>query len=58
MSSRPEPDRARLRSALQAIVAAWVTERNAAQTGVRWQYTTADARTNLARLYPIPVYDK
>lgn len=34
-------------------VAAWQTERNAAIVGVDWQYTTADARINLKRLYPV-----
>jgi len=32
--------------------AAWVTDRNAATTVVRWQFTTADARTKLDHLYP------
>lgn len=33
-------------------VAAWEAERNASQTGVDWQFTTADARVKLKRLYP------
>ena len=33
-------------------VAAWETDRNARQTGVDWQFTTADARIRLKRLYP------
>jgi len=33
-------------------VAAWEDDRNASQTGVDWQFTTADARTKLKRLYP------
>lgn len=33
-------------------VAAWETQRNAAQCKIDWQFTTADARTKLKRLYP------
>jgi hypothetical protein len=33
-------------------VSAWETRRNASQTGVDWQFTTADARVKLKRLYP------
>lgn len=33
-------------------VSAWEHERNWAAAGVTWRFTTADARTNLARLYP------
>lgn len=42
------PDRA----ALAAEVAAWTARRNAAGVTVDWQFTTADARTKLRRLYP------
>jgi len=42
------PDRA----TLDAEVAAWVAARNAEAVTVRWQFTTADARTKLAHLYP------
>ncbi len=31
---------------------AWSSQRNASQTGVDWQFTTADARIKLKRLYP------
>jgi hypothetical protein len=31
----------------------WESERNQAQTNVDWQFTTADARIKLKRLYPI-----
>ena len=31
---------------------AWEQQRNASQTGVDWQFTTADARVKLKRLYP------
>lgn len=33
-------------------VAAWERERNGKQKGVDWQFTTADARIKLKRLYP------
>jgi hypothetical protein len=33
-------------------VAAWQTQRNAAQVTVNWQFTTADARIKLKKLYP------
>jgi len=31
----------------------WVAERNQRQTTINWQFTTADARIKLRRLYPI-----
>jgi transposase len=34
-------------------VAAWEERRNTAQATVHWQFTTADARVKLQRLYPI-----
>ncbi len=37
---------------LRREVAAWVATRNAAVVTVDWQYTTADARIKLKRLYP------
>ena len=37
---------------LQAEVAAWERERNRQQVRVDWQFTTADARLKLKRLYP------
>jgi len=40
------------RAALEVAVAAWVARRNAAGAAVDWQFTTADARTKLKRLYP------
>jgi hypothetical protein len=43
------------RARLQAAVAPWAAQRNAAQTGVNWRFTTADARVKLKRLYPIQV---
>ena len=43
------PDRA----TLQAEIAAWQDERNAAGGPVDWRFTTADARIKLKRLYPL-----
>ena len=37
---------------LRQQVAAWESDRNAHQKGVDWQFTTADARIKLKRLYP------
>ena len=37
---------------LRREVAAWEEERNGMQKGVDWQFTTADARIKLRRLYP------
>ena len=37
---------------LRRECAAWERERNATPTGVDWQFTTADARVKLKRLYP------
>lgn len=41
------------REALRQEVAAWQQQRNAAVVKVDWQFTTADARVKLKRLYPI-----
>jgi hypothetical protein len=40
------------RGTLRREVAAWEADRNAAVVTVDWQFTTADARTKLKRLYP------
>jgi hypothetical protein len=37
---------------LIAQVAAWETARNSVKTTINWQFTTADARIKLRRLYP------
>lgn len=37
---------------LKRLVAAWQTKRNQRQVKVDWQFTTADARIKLKRLYP------
>ncbi len=36
-------------------VSAWGRDRNSRQKGIDWQFTTADARVKLKRLYPIIV---
>lgn len=46
--NRRIPDQARL----MQEVAAWEARRNAQQATVDWQFTTADARVKLKRLYP------
>lgn len=40
------------RAAMEREVAAWVVTRNGAGSVIDWQFTTADARTKLRRLYP------
>ncbi len=40
------------REHLEREIAAWERERNAASVTVDWQFTTADARIKLKRLYP------
>ncbi len=37
---------------LRQQVAAWQSDRNAAGVSVHWQFTTADARIKLSKLYP------
>ena len=39
--------------ALEQEVASWEAERNASEAKVHWQFTAADARIKLRRLYPI-----
>jgi hypothetical protein len=41
------------RATLEREVAAWEDTRNAAATTIDWQFTTADARIKLKRLYPV-----
>jgi hypothetical protein len=41
------------RDHLAEEVAAWVAERNAAAVTIDWQFTAADARIKLKRLYPV-----
>jgi hypothetical protein len=40
------------RPALARELRAWQRDRNQAATGIRWQFTTADARVKLIKLYP------
>ena len=40
------------RADVEREVAAWAERRNAAGAAIDWQFTTADARTKLRRLYP------
>jgi hypothetical protein len=40
------------RETLERETTAWYTERNQSQKSVDWQFTTADARIRLKRLYP------
>jgi hypothetical protein len=37
---------------MQAEVAAWGNHRNSSTKKINWQFTTADARIKLTRLYP------
>ncbi len=37
---------------MSSEIAAWKDQRNQAQTQINWQFTTADARIKLKRLYP------
>jgi hypothetical protein len=37
---------------MQAEVAAWESDRNSSTKKINWQFTTADARIKLTRLYP------
>jgi hypothetical protein len=38
---------------LRQEVSAWEEERNERQVGVQWQFTTADARIKLRKVYPV-----
>ena len=40
------------RQAMAEEVAAWELERNALEAKIDWQFTSADARADLKRLYP------
>ena len=37
---------------MQAQVWAWQEDRNEREVGVKWRFTTADARIKLHKLYP------
>ena len=45
-------DRVGSQAEVERRIAAWQVDRNEQQTGVDWQFTTADARIKLKRLYP------
>ena len=49
---RDLPDRIGNKPAMQRHVAAWETRRNVSKAKVNWQFTTADARVKLRKLYP------
>lgn len=38
---------------LQNLLKPWYTDRNKKQRGIKWQFTTKDARIKLERLYPV-----
>ncbi len=40
---------------LKAEIQAWEEERNEQRAKVNWRFTTADARSKLSRVYPIPL---
>ena len=46
------------REKLTKEVAAWQCRRNESPAKVDWQFTTADARIKLKRLYPVTETDK
>jgi hypothetical protein len=53
LSSQCLDRRIEARVELDREVQAWTLERNASIVGVDWQFTTADARIKLKRLYPV-----
>jgi DDE superfamily endonuclease len=50
--ARDLPERVADRPMLERLVAAWQRRRNHAQVKANWQFTTADARVKLRKLYP------
>jgi hypothetical protein len=52
--ARDLPERVGTRPALERQVAAWEQRRNGATIKAKWQFTTADARIKLRKLYPTP----
>lgn len=50
--ARDLPERVGDRAALAAHVSAWEERRNGATVKADWQFTTADARVKLRKLYP------
>ncbi len=51
---RDLPERIGNRPALERQVAAWEQRRNGATIKAKWQFTTAEARIKLRKLYPTP----
>ena len=49
---RDLPDRVADRRAMATHVSAWEKRRNGAKVKADWQFTTADARVKLRKLYP------
>ncbi len=45
-------DRVDSQAEVERRIAAWQADRNERQTGINWQFSTADARIKLKRLYP------
>ena len=50
--NRPFADKAAVQAAVQAAVERWKNQQNAQPKPRNWQFTTADARIKLAKLYP------
>jgi DDE superfamily endonuclease len=50
--SRDLPERIGSRAALERHVSVWEQRRNRSGSKANWQFTTADARTKLRKLYP------
>ncbi len=50
--ARDLPERVGNRPALERQVTAWEQRRNGATIKAKWQFTTADARIKLRKLYP------
>ena len=49
---RDLPERVGDQHAMKTHVSAWETRRNGAKVKADWQFTTADARVKLRKLYP------
>lgn len=43
---------------LNGTISDWEKERNKKQVGVKWHFTAEDARINLKRLYPEPLFEE
>jgi len=38
---------------LTSLIECWQDSRNETESGINWQFTTADARIKLRKLYPV-----